>query len=139
VRLARGQGGLGHPAVRIQYPHRVGAPGLAQGLRHRQRLFEARIAHREVLGAIVETAELPLAAWKVYGTAAALYGAMGDHDKAADYRRRGAAVVQTLAADLDPGEALRSIFLAVFEAESARLSPMESGRLTAPRGLSGRA
>jgi len=95
--------------------------------------------HLSAAVAIVETAELPLAAWKVYGTAAALYGAMGDHDKAADYRRRGAAVVQTLAADLDPGEALRSIFLAVFEAESARLSPMESGRLTAPRGLSGRA
>jgi len=44
-----------------------------------------------------------------------------------------------LAADLDPGEALRSIFLAAFEAESARLSPTESRRLTAPKGPSGRA
>jgi len=89
--------------------------------------------------ALVGNAELPLAAWKVYGTAAALYGEMGDHDKADDYRQRGVAVVQTLAADLDPGEALRSIFLAAFEAESARLSATESRRLTAPRGLSGRA
>jgi DNA-binding winged helix-turn-helix (wHTH) protein len=89
--------------------------------------------------ALVGNAELPLAAWKVYGTAAALYDEMGDHDKADDYRRRGAAVVQTLAADLDPGEALRSIFLAGFETESARLSPTESGRLTVPRGPSGRA
>jgi DNA-binding winged helix-turn-helix (wHTH) protein/tetratricopeptide (TPR) repeat protein len=77
--------------------------------------------HLSAALAIVETAELPLAAWKIYGTAATLYAEMGDHDKAADYRRRGAAVVQTLAADLHPGEALRSIFLAVFEAESARL------------------
>jgi tetratricopeptide (TPR) repeat protein len=47
--------------------------------------------------AIVETTPLPLAAWKVYVTAAVLYDEMGDHDKAAAYRRRGAAVVQTLA------------------------------------------
>ena len=89
--------------------------------------------------ALVGNAELPLAAWKVYGTAAALYGEMGDHDKADDYRRRGAAVVHTLAADLDQGDALRSIFLAGFEAESARLSPTESRRSTVRRGRSGRA
>jgi tetratricopeptide (TPR) repeat protein len=88
--------------------------------------------------ALVGNAELPLAAWKVYGTAAALYGEMDDHDKADDYRRRGAAIVQTLAADLDPGEALRPILLAGFEAESARPTPTGSGRLTASRGLSGR-
>jgi len=95
--------------------------------------------HLSAALAIVGTAELPLAAWKVYGAAAALYGKMGDDDTAADYRRRGATVVQTLAPDLDSGEALRSVFLAGFEAESARLSPMEGGRLTVPRGLSGRA
>jgi hypothetical protein len=77
--------------------------------------------HLSAAIAIVETTKLPLAAWRVYGTAAALCDEMGDHDKAADYRRCGAAVVQTLAADLHPGDALRSIFLAVFEAESARL------------------
>jgi hypothetical protein len=99
------------------------------------------VARRQLSAALalVGNAELPLAAWKVYGTAAALYGEMGDHDKADDYRQRGAAVVQTLAADLDPGEALRSIFLAGFEAESARQSPTESRRLIVPSGLSGRA
>jgi hypothetical protein len=44
-----------------------------------------------------------------------------------------------LAAELDPGDPLRPILLAGFEAESARPSPTESGRLTVPRGLSGRA
>jgi DNA-binding winged helix-turn-helix (wHTH) protein/tetratricopeptide (TPR) repeat protein len=83
--------------------------------------FATARRHLSAALAIVETAELPLAAWKIYGTAATLYAEMGEHDKAADYLRRGAAGVQTLAADLRPGEALRSIFLAVFEAESARL------------------
>jgi hypothetical protein len=57
VRFACGQGGFGDAAVRVEHAHEVGAPGAAElghGFEHAR---EARIAHREVLGAAVELAE----------------------------------------------------------------------------------
>jgi hypothetical protein len=57
MRLPRGQWRLGHAAVGIEHADGVGAPGLAQTGHGFQGPGEARIAHGEVLGAVVEAAK----------------------------------------------------------------------------------
>jgi tetratricopeptide (TPR) repeat protein len=57
--------------------------------------------------ALVETGDLPLAAWKVYQTASLVHGSLGEGDESEDYRRRSDQVIFSLAASLDHGDALR--------------------------------
>jgi tetratricopeptide (TPR) repeat protein len=69
---------------------------------------------------VLENIDLPLAAWRVYLTAAKFYGAVGDNCKASDYQRRCEEVIQTLAANLDQDDPLLSSLLVGFAAESRR-------------------
>ena len=96
-------------AHRVQAEIAFGSGNLAEAQHHLSSAIE-----------IVESADLPLAAWRVYLTASALYGSSGDVDKAALYRRRCEAGIETLAGNLDDDDPLRSRFLAGFAAESGR-------------------
>ncbi len=57
---------------------------------------------------IVRNAELPLAAWRVYATAADLYDSCGETDKAICYRDRSNQVLRSLKNCLGQGDPLRS-------------------------------
>jgi tetratricopeptide (TPR) repeat protein len=70
--------------------------------------------------AIVEQAELPLAAWRVYATAAHFHEGLGERAKAAEFQRRSGKVIQTLAANFDQDDPLRSSLLTGFAAEIRR-------------------
>ncbi len=67
--------------------------------------------------AIVEHGEFPLAAWRVYATAAQLHERLGETAKVAGFQRRSEKVIQTLAANFDQDDPLRSSLLAGFAAE----------------------
>jgi DNA-binding winged helix-turn-helix (wHTH) protein len=69
--------------------------------------------------AIVEQAELPLAAWRVYATAARLHERLGETTKTADFQHRSEKVIHILAANFDQDDPLRSSLLAGFAAESS--------------------
>ena len=62
--------------------------------------------------AIVEGAEVPLAAWRVYATAAELHRCKGHTVEVETYRRRGVEVIQALADSLDDNDLLRPSLLA---------------------------
>ena len=61
--------------------------------------------------AIVRNAGLPVAAWRVYATAASFYESIGDTNKAVEYRARFDGVVQSLAKSLAPDDPLRAAAL----------------------------
>ena len=54
--------------------------------------------------AIVRNAGLPVAAWRVYATAASFYESIGDTNKAVEYRARFDGVAQSLAKSLAPDD-----------------------------------
>jgi len=56
--------------------------------------------------------DFPLAAWRVYLSAAEFYRSVGDASRAGEYRTRYETVIQTLAANFDHGDALRVSLLA---------------------------
>jgi hypothetical protein len=58
--------------------------------------------------AIVRNAQLPVAAWRVYATAASFYDSIGDTNKAVEYRARFDDVVRSLADALAPDDPLRA-------------------------------
>jgi tetratricopeptide (TPR) repeat protein len=58
---------------------------------------------------IVRNARLPLAARRVYDTAANFYESVGDARKAAKFRCRSDRIVRSLANSLEPGDPLRSV------------------------------
>ncbi len=62
--------------------------------------------------AVVEGAEVPLAAWRVYATAAELHRCKGHTVEVEAYRRRGAEVIQALADSLGDNDLLRPSLLA---------------------------
>ena len=59
----------------------------------------------------IEGYEVPLAAWRVHGTAGAIYERAGTHDLAAQHRRHGRAIIMKLANSLEAKDPLRSKFL----------------------------
>ena len=61
--------------------------------------------------AVLEEAEAPLAAWRVYALAAELYGEQGRKAEARRYRSHSAAIIDQLANSLDSGDPLRDLFL----------------------------
>jgi tetratricopeptide (TPR) repeat protein len=67
---------------------------------------------------IVEGAELPLAAWRVYAMAAQLYEVLGDAKKAAQFRNRSERVICAIAETLGANEPLRLSLLAGLAAET---------------------
>jgi DNA-binding winged helix-turn-helix (wHTH) protein/tetratricopeptide (TPR) repeat protein len=60
----------------------------------------------------IESYEVPLAAWRVHGTASAIYERVGIHDLAAQHRRQSRAIIMKLANSLGPEDPLRTTFLA---------------------------
>jgi hypothetical protein len=69
---------------------------------------------------IVEQANLPLAAWRVYATAAGLYEAAGEQAQAAVARRLSREVIDRLCESLGQDEPLRATLLANYAAEALR-------------------
>ena len=74
--------------------------------------------------AIVEAAEVPLAAWRVYGGAAAYYESVGETGEAEILRALGEEVVDTLAGMFDADDPLRTSFLEGHAAEARRWNPV---------------
>ncbi len=66
---------------------------------------------------ILDHAELPLAAWRVYLTASELYESLGETGKAAEFYRRSEMVIQILAANFSEDDPLQSSLLAGFATE----------------------
>ncbi|WP_395697249.1 AAA family ATPase [Methylocella sp.] len=61
--------------------------------------------------ALVEAAELPLAAWRLYFSAAEFFAGRGELSRAGDLRAKGRALVEALAAGLNEGDPSRAAFL----------------------------
>ena len=68
---------------------------------------EARVQLSRAIS-IVEHADLPLAAWRVYATAAELHKLIGELKEAAEFQCRSQKVIHTLAANFDQDDPLRS-------------------------------
>ena len=70
-------------------------------------LQEARVQLPRAI-AIVRNGGLPVAAWRVYATAASFYDSIGDTNKAVEYRARFDDVVRSLTDSLAPDDPLRA-------------------------------
>jgi tetratricopeptide (TPR) repeat protein len=84
-----------------------------------EKLEEAR-AHVLRAISIVEQAYLPIAAWRVYATAAGLFEAAGEKAQAAKARRLSREVIDRLCESLGQDEPLRATLLANYAAEALR-------------------
>ncbi len=84
-----------------------------------KKLDEARV-HVLRAVAIVEQADLPLAAWRVYATAASLHEVAREPAQAAAFRRRSRQVIDRLCESLGEDEPLREKLLAGYTAEALR-------------------
>ncbi len=86
--------------------------------------LEARLddagAHLANAVAIIEAAEVPLAAWRVYASAAQLHEATGEMREAAASRARCDDVVASLAGNFAEDDPLRASFLQNYAAEARR-------------------
>jgi DNA-binding winged helix-turn-helix (wHTH) protein/tetratricopeptide (TPR) repeat protein len=60
---------------------------------------------------ILDNADLPLAAWRVYRAAVEICQRLGDADKASEYQRRFESVIRILAQNFDPEDRLRTSLL----------------------------
>jgi len=69
---------------------------------------------------IIEQAKLPLAAWRVYATAATLHAGLGEAREAAIWQSRSKQAIDALANTLHQDDPLRSSLLAGFVAENER-------------------
>jgi tetratricopeptide (TPR) repeat protein len=70
--------------------------------------------------AIVDRAELPLAAWRVYVAAARIYERAGELAEAKKFRQRSKKTIESLCESFDPDEPLRATLLANYAAEGLR-------------------
>jgi predicted ATPase/DNA-binding winged helix-turn-helix (wHTH) protein len=95
-------------------------------------LEEARVQLSRAIS-VVDNVNLPLAAWRVYATAANLYELIGEESEAAYFRSRSGKAICTLAKTLDQNDLLRSSLLAGFAAENRAAGPIVALRaLDAP-------
>ncbi len=69
---------------------------------------------------ILEGFELPLAAWRVYATAADVCERAGEVEAASEFQRRSKRAIQALAANFDEDDPLRSSLIAGFTTETRR-------------------
>ena len=69
--------------------------------------------------ATLGNADLPLAAWRVYLTAAEICESFGEASEAAEYRNRYESVMRSLAQNFDPGDRLRASLFTALEAGRA--------------------
>jgi tetratricopeptide (TPR) repeat protein len=77
---------------------------------------------------IVDNADFPLAAWRVYQGAVELFLNIGDADEAAEYRNRFATVLRTLARNFEPDDPLHKSLLTALATRTARWDAMTSAR-----------
>jgi DNA-binding winged helix-turn-helix (wHTH) protein len=96
---------------------------LARIARLEGRSGEVRIQLAQAI-AIVEAAEAPLAAWRVYASAAEFYRQIGELGEAAAARSRCAAVINGLAGGFDEKDPLRTALLQNYAAEARRGAPV---------------
>ena len=75
---------------------------------------------------IVDSADFPIASWRVYRTAAEIFAKYGDLDRAATYRMRFAETIRTLAQNFEPEDRLHKSLLAVLATRTAQLEAMTS-------------
>jgi hypothetical protein len=68
---------------------------------------EARVQLTRAIS-IVETGEMPIAAWRVAATAAEFFDRIGDGVRAASFQRRCEDIIHTLAATFDKDDPLRT-------------------------------
>jgi ATP/maltotriose-dependent transcriptional regulator MalT len=80
---------------------------------------EARAQLSRALSTL-DNADMPLAAWRVYRTAAEVCESLGEAADAARYRGRFEQVMRTLAGNFEPEDRLRSSLLAALEAPRFR-------------------
>jgi tetratricopeptide (TPR) repeat protein len=73
---------------------------------------------------IVENADFPLAAWRVFCAAAEIFTQIGEPDKAATYRNRFAKVLQRLAQNFEADDRLSKSLMAALTTRTARLDAM---------------
>jgi tetratricopeptide (TPR) repeat protein len=85
-----------------------------------ERKFDEAKAHVLKAVSIVEQSNLPLAAWRVYATAATLYDGTGELAEAVASRRISRQVIDSLCDSLGQGEPLRAILLSRYLAEALR-------------------
>ena len=78
-------------------------------------------AHLSRALSIVENAEFPLAAWRVYDSAAEILMKMGETAEALKYQNRFARILRTLARNFEPGDRLHHSLLNAVTARTARL------------------
>ncbi|MCI4680784.1 AAA family ATPase [Rhodoblastus acidophilus] len=71
----------------------------------------AAASHLRQAISIVRNARLPLAAWRIYATAARFFESHGDAGRAARFRKRSEEIVNSLANSLEPDDPLRSAAL----------------------------
>jgi DNA-binding winged helix-turn-helix (wHTH) protein/tetratricopeptide (TPR) repeat protein len=70
---------------------------------------------------IVEGAELPLVAWRVYVTAAEFYESVGERRKAIEFLSRSEKAIQALTETFEPDDRLRGSFLAGYAVEACNI------------------
>ena len=68
--------------------------------------------------ATLDNADLPLATWRIYLTAAEICESLGESSKAFEYRRLYENVMRTLAQNFDAEDHLRASLLAALETRS---------------------
>ena len=78
-------------------------------------------AHLSRALSIVENADFPLAAWRVYHAAAEILMKMGETGEAVKYQNRFATVLRTLAQNFEPGDRLHHSLLNAVTTRTARL------------------
>jgi DNA-binding winged helix-turn-helix (wHTH) protein/tetratricopeptide (TPR) repeat protein len=69
---------------------------------------------------IVDNADFPLAAWRVYQGAVEIFANIGEADQAAEYRNRFAAVLRRLAQNFEPDDPLHESLLTALATRTAR-------------------
>jgi tetratricopeptide (TPR) repeat protein len=69
---------------------------------------------------IVDNADFPLAAWRVYQGAVEIYANIGEADRAAEYRNRFAEVLRRLAQNFEPDDPLHQSLLTALATRTAR-------------------
>ena len=82
--------------------------------------FDDARAQLDLALATLDNANLPLAAWRIYLTAAEICESFGEASKASEYRRRFENVMRTLAQNFDPEDRLHASLLAALETSNRR-------------------
>lgn len=101
--------------------HLAQAYGLLARIALALRESEEALAHLSRALQIVDNADFPLAAWRVYHAAAEIFAQIGEPEKSACYRIRFVDVLRRLAENFEPGDRLHKALVAALAERTARL------------------